>query len=170
MKRAVALSAVLVLASALLAAPAQAAGPTNYRAHLSGSGEVPAVDTQAQGQSTFQLDADGTALDYRLIVANIEDVTQAHIHCGSTDVNGPVVAFLFGFVEDGVTHNGVLATGTVTPADVIPRPDSPVCPGGVADFDELVAKLDSGGAYTNVHTIDKPGGEIRGQIHTGGPR
>lgn len=164
MKRGFTVFALLVLVSGLLAAPAQAASERNYRAHLSGAGEVPAVDTRATGQSTFMLSADGTALDYRLIVANIDQVTQSHIHCGPADANGPVAAFLFGFVEGGVTRNGVLATGTVTAADVIPVPDSPVCPGGVADFDDLLAKIRSGGAYVNVHTVEFPGGEIRGQL------
>lgn len=167
MKRGLALAALLVLGSGLLTAPAQAAEPKNYRASLSGANEVPVVDTQARGQSTFKLSGDGAALDYRLIVANITDVTQSHIHCGAPGVNGPVVAFLFGLVPGGVTHNGVLATGTLTAADVIPVADSAACPGGVADFDDLLTKLQTGGAYVNVHTIAFPGGEIRGPITTG---
>jgi hypothetical protein len=164
MKRALVLPALLGLMVGLAAAPAHAAPPENFRTHLTGAEEVPAVDTRAQGQAVLRLHAGGDALDYRLIVANIAHVTQAHIHCGAAGVNGPVVAFLFGLVEDGVTTNGVLATGTVTPADVIPRPDSAECPGGVADFDEMVARIRSGDAYVNVHTVQNPPGEIRGQI------
>lgn len=134
----------------------------NFVAPLSGGAEIPPNDSQGTGVATFKLSKDGTELSYKLIVANIDDVTQAHIHCGSEDVNGPVVAFLFGFVADGVTVNGVLAEGTIT--SVIPRPDSPACPGGVADFDDLLAKMRSGDAYVNVHTVEIPGGEIRGQI------
>jgi hypothetical protein len=169
MKRGYALVALPVFVAGLFAGTAQAQ-PTqleNYRAHLHGVEEVPAVDTMARGQSTFQLSPDGTELQYRLIVANIEDATQAHIHCGAPSVNGPIVAFLFGFIEEGVTHNGVLATGTITAEDVIPLPDSPVCPGGVADFDEMIAKIRSGDAYVNVHTIDNPPGEIRGLLRSG---
>lgn len=170
MRRGLALSALLVVLVGLLATPAQAKDPKSYRTHLAGSAEVPAVDTQAVGQATLKVSADGTALDYRLIVANIENVTQAHIHCGATNGNGPVVAFLFGFVGNGVSHNGVLATGSVTGADVIPAPGSTACPGGVADLDELLAKVRSGEAYVNVHTTANPGGEIRGQLRGGGPR
>jgi hypothetical protein len=47
---------------------------------------------------------------------------------------------------------------------VIPRPDSPECPGGLANFEELIAKMRSGNTYANVHTIVNPGGEVRGQI------
>jgi hypothetical protein len=75
-----------------------------------------------------------------------------------------VVAFLFGFDPAGVSENGVLAEGTITAANVIPRPDSPACPGGVANFDDLIAKMRSGDAYVNVHTVAFPAGEIRGQL------
>ncbi len=134
----------------------------NFVAPLSGDQEVPPNDSQGTGVAKFKLSEDGTELSYKLIVANIDNVTQAHIHCGAEGVNGPVVAFLFGFVADGVTVNGVLAEGTIT--TVIPRPDSPACPGGVADFDDLLAKMRSGDAYVNVHTVEIPPGEIRGQI------
>lgn len=141
------------------------AGDFNFRAHLKGRNEIPAVDTNAQGQAILKISSDESSMDYKLIVANIKDVTQAHIHCGAEDVNGPVVAFLFGFDPAGVDVNGVLAEGTITAANVIPRPDSEACPGGVANLAELIAKIRSGEAYVNVHTIDWPGGEIRGQLH-----
>jgi hypothetical protein len=153
----------LMLVAVLLFATTVFAGDNrNYTASLKGRNEVPAVDTNAQGQAIFHLSKDGAELSYKLIVANIDNVTQAHIHCGAPGVNGPVVAFLFGFVAEGVTTNGVLAEGTITA--VIPRPDSPACPGGVADFDDLLEKLNSGGAYVNVHTLEWPGGEIRGPV------
>lgn len=136
----------------------------NFVAHLTGDEEVPPVDTQAQGQAIFHLSKDGSELTFKLIVANIEDVTQAHIHCGPAGVNGPVVAFLYGF-GPVVSPNGILSEGTISAADVIPRPDSPACPGGVVDFEDLVAKMRSGNAYVNVHTIENPAGEVRGQIH-----
>jgi hypothetical protein len=136
--------------------------------------------TRAQGQAIFQLSAEGTRLAYRLIAANITNVVQAHIHCGSAAVAGPVVAFLYPPAPPpapagGGRTDGVLATGTLTAADVIARPASPECPGGLATFADLVAKLRSGDTYVNVHTDDGvpppntgpgdfPGGEIRGHI------
>jgi hypothetical protein len=141
----------------------------NFGAPLSGDEEVPPVDTNATGNSVLHLSEGGDELRFKLIVANIEDVTQAHIHCGAEGVNGPIVVFLFQLTPAGVTANGVLSEGTLTNADVIPRPDSAVCPGGVANLDELIAKLRSGGAYVNAHTIVNPGDEIRGQVREQGP-
>ena len=58
--------------------------------------------------------------------------------------------------------DGGTISGTITPADV--------GPGGAAqgleqgNFGELVSALRSGAMYVNVHTADRPGGEIRGQL------
>lgn len=139
----------------------------NFVAPLSGNQEVPPVATRASGLAKFKLSKDGTEFSYKLNVANIDGVTQAHIHCGAAGVNGPVVAFLFGFNPVGGSVNGTLAEGTITAADVIARPDSPECPGGVADFDELIETMKAGNTYANVHTLANPPGEIRGQINRG---
>ena len=157
------LSLVAVLAVVAMAGAASAGENRNFVAVLSGGEEVPAVDTHARGLAHFQLNEEADELAFKVIVANIEDVAQSHIHCGTAGVNGPVVAFLYGFGPI-VSPDGILAEGTLTAGNVIPRPDSPACPGGVATFDDLIAKMQSGGAYVNVHTVVNPGGEIRGQV------
>ena len=136
-----------------------------FHAHLTGGQERPVpVETDGSGQAIFKLSRDGMSLHYKVVVNNVENITQAHIHCGGADVAGPVIAFLFGFVSGGVTVNGVLAEGVITNADVVARPDSEACMGGVADFAQLVQKIRAGEAYVNVHTTSFPGGEIRGVI------
>ena len=152
---------LIVTASVAYASPPE---EENFTAPLSGGEEVPPVDTVSEGLAHFKLSKDGTALRFKLNVSNIQAITQAHIHCGAAGVNGPVVVFLFGFNAAGVTAEGTLSEGTITGANVIPRPDSPACPGGIADFDDLLAKMRSGDAYVNVHTIPFPGGQMRGQI------
>ena len=165
MRRAFVLVFALALA-ALVTIPALGGPPAqhHFRAHLSGANEVGPVDTIAQGQVTFKLSDDETSLDYKLIATNILEVSQAHIHCGVPGVNGPVVVFLYGFIApiEGERFVGVLSEGTATAANLIPREDSAACPGGIANFDQLIAKMRAGETYTNVHTIDHPGGEIRG--------
>jgi hypothetical protein len=131
------------------------------RTHLRGRDEVPPVVTHGQGQAKFKIAEDGSSIAFKLNVSNVQDVTQAHIHCGAEGVNGPVVVFLYG-LGPTVSPHGVLSEGIIT--SVIVRPDSPACPGGVATLADLIAKLESGNAYVNVHTVANPPGEIRGQV------
>jgi CHRD domain-containing protein len=157
---------LLLLAVAGLAA---AGANGNYSVHLNGDTEVPANASQGVGQAIFHLSADGTSLDYKLIVANLDNPVAAHIHVGPPGVNGPVVAFLFGpAAPGGGTANGVLGEGTITAANLVgPLAGQP--------FSALVDALNSGTAYVNVHTNDGvpptgtgpgdlPGGEIRGNF------
>ena len=143
--------------------------PANFRAHLSGDQEVPERLTNATGQALFRLSSDGTELKYRLIVANIDNVFGAHIHLGPQGSNGPVAVFLFGSVPPGGGRiDGVLAEGTITSGDL-------VGPLAGQDLSVLLASMETGGTYVNVHTSDGippnnsgPGdfasGEVRGQI------
>jgi len=167
----ISLAATLSLVLTLLMASAtlSVGPPTNFVAPLAGNQEVPARDTLAHGLATFQLSADGSELSYILIASNIDNVVASHIHVGPAGVNGPVVLFLFGSVAPGGgRHDGVLATGTATAANLVgPLAGQPLS--------VLIAAMESGGAYVNVHTNDGvgdpnsgpgdfPGGEIRGQI------
>lgn len=129
-----------------------------FTAHLTGENEVPANDSQAQGQVIFKLNEDGTELHYKLIVANIENVEAAHIHCGAAGENGPAVVPLFGTATVGV-YNGVLVEGVIADANVLIRPCT-----GEKSLDAVLELIRSGEAYVNVHTSQVPGGEIRGQI------
>lgn len=158
------ISALLVTLLALvLAAPSMAKTDSTFRAHLLGANEVqvPAVVTQAQGQALFHLSKDGTALSYRLVVANIDDVLQAHIHLGPAGANGPVVAWLYPSAPPAQlipgVFNGVLAQGTITAAGL-------VGPLAGASLSDLLAAMMAGNTYVNVHTSAYPAGEIRGQI------
>jgi hypothetical protein len=163
-----ALATALVVVAVVGLAGLANAGTRTFKAHLSGAEEVPARDTLARGQATFKLSKDGGELGYRLIVANIENVFAAHIHCGAPGVNGPVGVTLFMGSPASGRVDGVLASGTIT------APDSGNgC--GWASLSDVLAAMRSGDTYVNVHTNDGvdppntgpgdfPGGEIRGQI------
>ena len=157
----------MAFGGALLAAAmvsAVLAANSNFTAHLTGAGENPDVETLATGQAVLMVDNEGGHASWRLLVSNIDDVIQAHIHCGAPGVNGPIVVFLFGPDSTPDHHNGVLSTGTFDDSNVIDRPDSPACPGGISSFADLMQKINSGEAYVNVHTVAHPGGEIRGPL------
>ena len=142
---------------------AQAAdgGSKNLRTHLTGGEEVPSNTSPAQGQAVFQLSEDGTELHYRLEVANIENVTQSHIHRGAFGVSGGIVAWLYPPAPPlqliPGTFQGTLGEGAITDAQVI----GSLAGTGLAG---LLAEIRAGNTYVNVHTLAHPPGEIRGQI------
>ena len=174
--RKLALSLVLLVVLSMPAGTvlAQPSAPMNFLALLSGAEEAPARDTLARGAAVFQSNPDGTVLGFRLIVANIENVVAAHIHCGAPGVNAPVGVNLFvGGAPGSGAFNGVLAEGVITG----PNPGNGC---GWMTLQDVVDAILSGGAYVNVHTNDGvdpsntgpgdfPGGEIRGQVFLAGP-
>jgi hypothetical protein len=114
-------------------------------------------------------------------VRDIENVVEANIHLGKPGEDGPIVATLVGPLQPGKgPKEGVLAQGSFDAGDL----KGPMWPGSegtrvqddvYALFDELVATLQSGGAYVSIRTDlgwapadPRPGnfkeGEIRGQI------
>jgi hypothetical protein len=156
---------MLVISSAAYASPAAS---QNFGARLSGAEEVPPRATDATGSAVFQLSDDGTRISYTVSVSNIENVVAAHIHCGAKGANGPVGVTLFMGSPGGGAISGTLAKGTIT------APDSGNgC--GWANLAAVVAAMNTGNTYVNVHTNDGvaptntgpgdfPGGEIRGQV------
>lgn len=152
---------LLWLSLTTMLAFAQAQPNRIFATHLSGDQEVPPVETQAQGQAIFMLSEDGEALRYKLIAANIKDVLQAHIHLAPEGVNGPIVAWLYPSGPPPVLipgrFNGVLATSTITSSDLV----GPLAGMSLSD---LLAEMEAGNTYVNIHTAQYPGGEIRGQI------
>jgi len=159
---------VVMLALGLLALAPSALAGDNFVATLAGDQEVPARDTQARGVATFKLRGDGAALRFKVNVANLDNVFAAHIHCGAVGVNGPVGVTLFMGMPAGGVVNGTLAEGTITAPD-------PANGCGWADLAAVLAAIDGGATYVNVHTNDGvappntgpgdfPGGEIRGQV------
>jgi len=135
--------------------------------------------SEAVGNAVFHLSDDGLTLSYKLIVANIDNVFMAHIHRAPAGTNGGIVVWLFPSTTPGVTAplgggriQGVIAEGTITAANLT---------GSLAGhpLSDLLALLETGGAYVNAHTNDGvgavntgpgdfPGGEIRGQVEARG--
>jgi CHRD domain len=159
---------VVTLALGMLALAPSARAGDNFVATLSGDQEVPARATQAVGVATFKLREDGTALAFKVNVANLDNAFAAHIHCGAVGVNGPIGVTLFMSAPAGGRVNGTLAAGTITAPDA-----GNLC--GWTDLAAVLAAIGSGATYVNVHTNDGvppidtgpgdfPGGEIRGQI------
>lgn len=146
---------------------------------LTGSEEVPPRDTPASAQLILQLSNDGQSMKYILDIADIKNVTQAHIHIAPKGTNGPIAIWLYPSPKTRTALPGgggpverLLVQGTFTAADFVQGATAPLNGKTMADF---VAIVNSAGAYGNVHTSDGdatpntgpgdfPGGEIRGQL------
>ena len=131
-----------VVALAGCAAPGDRAQTVN----LSGSQEVPPVNTSGSGVGTIRVGADG-AVTASIKTTNVNGVA-AHIHEGAAGANGPVIVPLMKRGDN----------------EWVTEPNAKFTP---AQFEAYKA----GRTYFNVHTPQNKGGEVRGQITgTGGGR
>ena len=146
-----------------LVAVGVAAGSLNGRwnTHATGDNEVPPNASAAQAQANLKLSDDGLSMSYKLNVANIENVTQAHIHMAPAGTNGGIVAWLYPSAPPQQLipgrSSGTLGEGTITAANLVgPLAGQPLS--------ALVNAINAGNAYVNVHTSQFPPGEVRGQV------
>jgi hypothetical protein len=136
---------LILMLGALLAA----CGPlrASVGVQLAGENQVPAVATEATGEATASLL--GNVLTVTGTFGNLMsdllpiDGTPAHIHIGAPGEAGPVVFDLEVVSADA-------RSGTVG--------------GALTLSDAQVQAFRDGLYYVNIHTVEHPGGELRGQL------
>jgi CHRD domain len=139
-------------------ATAQESGVQEFDAMLTGASEVPPVQTSASGFAELGVEEGSDNMEYDIIVITIDKVTKAHIHQGSSsEAAGPVVATLFNASTPTGPTSGELTDGFITSANL----EGPLQGKQLSD---LIALMQNGQAYVNVHTEQNPDGEIRGTI------
>jgi hypothetical protein len=160
-------------ATAVAFAPA-AFAQDNVRANLSGFQEVPVVSTTGTGRFRAEIVAPDL-VRWELTYERMESpVTQAHIHIAQRNVNGGIVLWLCqsatnpapesaGMVPTCTSPSGSFS-GTFTPSNVQTIAAQHFENGNVV---EVIAFIREGLAYANVHTVQSPTGEIRGQLRGG---
>ena len=127
-----------------------AADAPQQNATLSGSQEVPAVNTAATGKGWVNISADDSQIVYHLEYSGLSGAaTASHIHTGAKGVSGGVILPL------AVGPSPM--NGTLTAADF-------KASGPITTYAQAVAAIKAGDTYFNIHTAANPGGEIRGQI------
>ena len=121
------------------------AGLKVFTATLNGANEKPtAVTTTAKG--TAIVTVLGNQLTWKVdITSAIDSITAGHIHHAPIDSAGGVR------VNFAPAPTGVGFTGTATQ-------------GSIAVADSIIAFMDAGNAYVNIHTKKNGAGEIRGQL------
>ncbi|KFN02366.1 CHRD domain-containing protein [Bacillus clarus] len=130
---------------------------THFFAKLSGLREIPPVNTKAYGVTELIFNEDLTKLHYRVILKNIKKVTSCQIHLGKKDQTGPVVLFLYGPLQQGISVNEGIITGVATFEDL----EGPM---QGRSFEDLIKEIQQANTYVNVHTKPFKKGEIRGRI------
>lgn len=171
---------IAIAVAAVIAFSPNYASGQQYSARLNGfnvTGAVPGPTAAASGAiltsgtATFELDLDKDAqtATYKITYSDLTSpVTQAHIHFGKEHVAGGIMVWLCQTTTiPGPTGTptcpepGGTVTGTITAGSVQAIATQNVTAG---DFEALEKALESKTAYGNVHTVNFPGGELRGQV------
>jgi hypothetical protein len=144
----------------------------NLKASLSGFNEVPPKATLGNG--VFKAKASNGAIEFTMTYSGLTTPAfMAHFHFAQRGVNGGVFVWLCGKpgtpahqpCPPGNTSQRQTITGHITAADIQAVPDQNV---SAMDMATAVRIIEAGDAYVNVHTSQFPGGEIRGQVSSGG--
>lgn len=163
------IAAVVAVLGLTVAATNADEATMSLKAKLTGFQESP--PKLSPGSGRFQATVSGSTLTYTLTYTQLSSpVTQAHIHFGQPAVNGNIFLWLC----QSATNPGPVGTPTcppeggtvsrtVTAADILGVPSQNLTAG---DFAGVLSIIESGDAYANVHTVNFPGGEIRGAVRS----
>ncbi|MDQ3076881.1 MAG: CHRD domain-containing protein [bacterium] len=153
---------LLVSGSSLALAETQS---SNYKhtltASLSGDMEVPSVQTLGKGEAMFHVSGDEREIHYKLKVENLSsNVTGAHLHCSPQGQNGPVIVALNNPTMGSTSS--MYSEGMITETQITEA--AKTCSPNIHTMSHLVQAVREGMIYVNVHTVNFPNGEIRGQL------
>jgi hypothetical protein len=159
-----------VCALALAAAAPAAAHEEQYGATLTGAAEVPTNASPGTGSALVTVDFDMFTMRVQASFAGLlSNTTASHIHCclPTATGNAGVATMLPTFVDFplGVTSGTYDHTFDMALAASY-NPAFVTAQGSVSNaFGALVAGMQTGNAYLNIHTTQFPGGEIRGLLN-----
>ena len=149
----------LVGVVALILASTPNASAQTLTANLNGGEETPILNTGSVGTVEVRVDVPNQEILVTLRVFNTPTPTTAgHIHIGPAGIAGPVV-LNFPAALNGRTGDFAM-TFRVGPADFVARPAI-----GINSMEDAMQAILNGNSYVNIHTMQNPGGEIRGQLN-----
>lgn len=162
--------AVSLLATVLtFAAPLVGATPVTFTAVLNGANESPANASPGTGTASVVFDIDAHTMQVDVTFSGLTAVnTAAHIHCctavaGTGTANVATTTPTFTGFPSGTTAGSYSSLLDMTLVSSY-RDGFITASGGTTATAEaaLFAGMLSGTTYLNIHTINFPGGEIRG--------
>ena len=172
MKRALLIAALAIATSLVLSAPAAYADTITFTAALNGALEVPPTGSPGTGFATVVLDTTANTLFVDVSFSGLLGTTTAsHIHCCVAspflNANAGVATQVPSFINlpMGVTSGSFTQLLDLALASSY-NPAFVTAEGGTVPDAEaaLVAGMENGESYLNIHTTTDPGGEIRGLL------
>ncbi|HKR55127.1 MAG TPA: CHRD domain-containing protein [Gemmatimonadales bacterium] len=161
----------LGMATALmLPGPAAYAIPVTFVGQLAGANEVPPIASLGMGLATVVLDPTAQTIQVNATFSGLtSNDTAAHIHCcASLGTNAGVATTVPAFpgFPLGVTSGTYSSVVFDLTQPTIYNPAFVALEGGTIPLAEaaLIAGIQNGQTYLNIHTMINPGGEIRGQL------
>ena len=159
----------IMIAALMLMAPAAHAIPMTFSATLSGANEVPPVASPGTGIATIVLDPTAQTLQINATFSGLtSNDMAAHIHCCApfgTNAGVATTVPAFPGFPLGVTSGTYSSPVFDLTQPLIYNPAFVTLQGGIAQAEAaLIAGISGGQSYFNIHTVNFPGGEIRGQL------
>jgi hypothetical protein len=160
---------LLAIAALLWSASQLSAHTVQYKFDLNGGAEVPVVDTEGIGTALVTFDLDLVTMHVQAQFSGLTgNTTASHIHCcdflPNTNAGVATQTPSFTGFPLGVKSGSMDQTFDMTLASSYRAAFLTANGGSVANaLSSLLADLDSGKAYFNIHTSIFQGGEIRGQ-------
>lgn len=166
--------ALVMIAALMLQAPAAHSTPMTFVANLTQALEVPPTGSPGTGSATVVLDTTANTMHVDVTFSGLTSGTTAsHIHCclaspfetGANVMVATTTPTFPGFplgvtsgtydmtfnLLDAGTYNPLFVTSAFNPSGTIAGAEA-----------ALVAGIEDGETYLNIHTTNFPGGEIRG--------
>jgi len=166
----VTVTALAIATALMLPVPAAYAIPVTFVGQLAGANEVPPIASLGTGLATVVLDPTAQTIQVNATFSGLtsNDVA-AHIHCCAplgTNAGVATTVPAFPGFPLGVTSGTYSSVVFDLTQPTIYNPAFVTLEGGTIPLAEaaLIAGIQNGQTYLNIHTMINPGGEIRGQL------
>jgi hypothetical protein len=161
--------ALVLMGALMLQAPAANAMPMTFVGSLSGANEVPPIASPGTGLATIVLDPTAETIQINATFSGLtSNDTAAHIHCCAplgTNAGVATTVPAFPGFPLGVTSGTYTSAVFDLTQSTIYNPAFVTLEGGLAQAEAaLIAGIENGQTYFNIHTMTNPGGEIRSQL------
>ncbi len=162
-------TALAIATALMLPVPAAYAMPMTFVGNLAGANEVPPVASPGTGFAAVVLDPTAQTIQINATFSGLtSNDTAAHIHCCAplgTNAGVATTVPAFPGFPLGVTSGSYSSAVFDLTQPTIYNPAFVTLEGGLIQAEAaLIAGIENEMTYLNIHTMNNPGGEIRGQL------